>query len=262
MVKESSANVWLIAGSILALIISPLIVLLSGDASAYALVLFPVTLILWLLTRLSIKSMGIMWGNVRAYLLAFIYPFFVMGLTFIIVMLFGGIEATDFSLSDAAWQILNMFLISFLLGMLTEEGFFRGWLWGMLELRSNNKWFMLIWSSGLFCIWHFAVNFVMPNESLSAFSIPVYLGNILLLGFNMGLLRMASGSIIIPSISHALWNGLLYNLFGFATYTGALQISSYQIFDPERGLLGLALNLIAAIILWKFAAAKRKIELP
>ena len=43
-------------------------------------------------------------------------------------------------------------------------------------------------------------------------------------------------------------------LFGFGTKTGALGVTSYSIFGPERGFIGLVLNLAAFALLvawWK-----------
>jgi uncharacterized protein len=261
MTNERSGLPWLIGGSFLALILSPLIVILTGNESYYTLILFPLILLLWFFTRFSKILMGIRWGNGPAYALAILYPLFVMGLTGLIVWGSAGIQAENIPLTRIATNLAIMFLMTLLFALITEESFFRGWLWGMLEHRGTNLWLILILTGGLFSVWHFAINFVMPNMNIASSVVPVYLGNLFLLGINFGLLRKASGSIIVPSVSHALWNALLYNLYGLGDNNGALAVSSYQLFDPERGILGLALNIISAGFLWLFINKKQSVKI-
>ena len=65
-----------------------------------------------------------------------------------------------------------------------------------------------------------------------------------------GLLRWISGSVVVTSVSHGLWNGGAYVLFGFGSNTGALGVKNTAIFGPEVGVLGLVLNLVFAVGLW------------
>jgi hypothetical protein len=55
--------------------------------------------------------------------------------------------------------------------------------------------------------------------------------------------------VVVPSISHGIWNGILYPLFGAGTQIGFLGIRDGA-FHPEVGVLGLVLNLVLAIGLW------------
>ena len=64
------------------------------------------------------------------------------------------------------------------------------------------------------------------------------------------MLRMASASLVAPSICHAVWNGIDYPLFGFGEKVGALGIEQTHIYGPEVGVLGIGLNLVFAIALW------------
>lgn len=52
---------------------------------------------------------------------------------------------------------------------------------------------------------------------------------------------MASASVLVPAVSHALWNGIDYPLFGFGEKVGALGITKTQLYGPEVGLLGIVL---------------------
>jgi hypothetical protein len=65
-----------------------------------------------------------------------------------------------------------------------------------------------------------------------------------------GLLRLRSGSAIVPSACHALWNTTACTLFGAEGKTGQLGIADPTLRDPERGYAGLTLALVAALALW------------
>jgi len=70
------------------------------------------------------------------------------------------------------------------------------------------------------------------------------------MGAAWGLLRWISGSVIVASLSHGAWNGLVYALFGFGTRVGALGVENTALFGPEVGVLGLALNAVFVAALW------------
>ena len=84
---------------------------------------------------------------------------------------------------------------------------------------------------------------------------PVYLANATLLGLIWGLLRLISGSVLVASVSHAVWNAFAYGLFGFGEEVGALSITNTPLFGPEVGYLGLLLN--SAFFLWLLGKARR-----
>lgn len=71
----------------------------------------------------------------------------------------------------------------------------------------------------------------------------MFLVNAAVLGANWGLLRSLSGSVVVASVSHGLWNGMAYALFGFGTHVGALGIQDTSLYGPEVGVLGLGLNV-------------------
>ncbi len=78
----------------------------------------------------------------------------------------------------------------------------------------------------------------------------MYLINATLIGAVFGLLRMASGSVVVPSVCHAVWNGIDYPLYGFGGKVGALGIERTHIFGPEVGIMGIILNLAFLVVLW------------
>ena len=110
---------------------------------------------------------------------------------------------------------------------------------------------VLIWSSIAFALWHISAVTLDPDFKPPTPQIPVYLCNAAVVGAVWGLLRAQSGSIIVTSLSHGLWNGMAYVLFGFGSHTGSLGIRNTAVFGPENGLLGLGLNLLFACLLWR-----------
>ena len=67
---------------------------------------------------------------------------------------------------------------------------------------------------------------------------------------------MVSGSLLMPAVSHAVWNGIEYPLFGFGEKMGALGISQTHICGPAAGLLGIACGLLFLALIWRRYGAK------
>ena len=128
--------------------------------------------------------------------------------------------------------------------MLTEEGFFRGWLWESLKERK------LLVSSVAFMLWHISAVVLNTGFNPPMAQVPTFLANAAVLGFIWGRMRQASGSIVVSSLAHSVWNALAYRLFGFGAKVGLLGIHDTAVFGPEVGVAGLALNVAFALILW------------
>ena len=117
----------------------------TGLSTFSALALLPLMLLFWYLDRLSRTQMGFRWGRGRDYALALTYPICVMGAVAVIACLCG---ATDFSRTDwrkAGLNLAIMTLSTVLVAIVTEEGFFRGWLFGSLRKRGLTSVRILLW---------------------------------------------------------------------------------------------------------------------
>ena len=224
------------------------------DATGYtmfsALPLIPLAGLFWYLQKFSRQQMGLVWGNLPSYGLALAYPIFVLGLIAVIALMRGAIDT-----SDADWNkaFLNMALMSstgIIMVLITEEGFFRGWLWAALKRAGQTDVQVLIWTSIAFTLWHISAISLDTGFDIPAAEIPIFLINATLIGAVFGMLRMASGSVVVPSVCHAVWNGIDYPLYGFGEKVGALGIEQTHIYGPEVGMLGLGLNLLFAAALW------------
>lgn len=84
----------------------------------------------------------------------------------------------------------------------------------------------------------------------------MFLVNATILGAIWGLLRWLSGSVIVASISHGVWNGMTYVLFGYGTKVGALGIKNTALYGPEVGVAGLGLNVVFFVTLWWWSRAR------
>jgi membrane protease YdiL (CAAX protease family) len=218
-----------------------------------ALPLCPLALAFWLVERQSRREIGLAWGSGRDYAVALAYPLLVMGALVAIAAAAGEI---GWNAIDARRTLSRIALIAgstVVVALLTEEGFFRGWLWGSVARAGGGERRALLWTTIAFALWHVsAVTF--PSDlgfHLPAARIPLYLANVLCLGAVWGLLRARSGSILVAAVSHGLWNGLAYELFGFGTKKGALGIEATALYGPEVGILGLVANGLFVAALWR-----------
>ncbi len=222
----------------------------TGFSMFSALPLIPLAGLFWYLQKFSRAEVGLVWGNTRTYVLAVGYPLLVLGSIGVIAWIFGAVDT-----SNADWNkaFLNMAVTSsvgIIMVLITEEGFFRGWLWAALVRAGQTDKQVLIWTSIAFTLWHISAISLDTGFDIPASEIPIFLVNATVLGAVWGMLRMASGSLVAPSICHAVWNGIDYPLFGFGEKVGALGIEQTQFYGPEVGTLGVGVNLVFAAALW------------
>jgi hypothetical protein len=229
----------------------------TGLTAFSALPLLPLTVGFWYLQRLSRVAMGFTWGRWWHYAVAALYPLLVLGAIALISTAAGAASLSILNWRRALLRIAVVTVSTALVATLTEEGFFRGWLWASLQRAGKNHIHILLWSSVAFSLWHLSW-VTLTTDKLPMAQIPVFIVNAVVIGTIWGLMRWISGSVIVSSISHGLWNGLDYVLFGFGTKVGVLGIANAAIFGPEVGILGLALNVLFAAVLysvWKRRSA-------
>lgn len=222
----------------------------TGYTIFSALPLLGLTIIFWLIHRVSKNDVGLKLGSLKYYGLALLYPIVVLGITTLMAYIYG-----DFSVVGVDWvKVIKHISIAAVIGslmtLLTEEGFFRGWLWGSFHNLGMGSTNILFVTSGLFTLWHISAVTSGTEYGLPLYQVPIYLINATLLGLIWGLLRLMSGSVVVASVCHAVWNGLAYELFGFGEKVGVLGIQKTILFGPEVGFLGIVLNGLFFIWLW------------
>ena len=224
----------------------------GGLPSVGALLLFPVIGIFWYLTRYSRKEMGLALGPLHYYGLGLLHPVLVLGLISLVAWLTGAIDIQNPDWSKVALRFAITALVSILVVILTEEGFFRGWLWAVLQHAGLNRRSVVLFTGIAFGFWHLPFALLASGYDPLSAEVPLFITNASIIGIAWGLLRLGSGSIIVPAVTHGVWNSAVYVLFNFGGETGALGIHNVSTFGPEAGWLGLVLNLgyVAGLWLW------------
>ena len=231
----------------------------TGYTNFSALPLFGIIVVFWLIQRQSKKEIGLVFGQLKYYGLALFYPFLVLGTTALIAYLYGDFTIMEFDREKAILNLVAGVIIGPIMLILTEEGFFRGWLWGAFRKKGMTPKKTLFVTSGLFVIWHISAVTSGTEYGLPFSQVPIYLINAALLGLIWGTLRWASNSIIVPALCHAVWNAMTYLLFGFGEKVGLLGITNTFFFGPEVGYLGIVLNGLFFLWLWNSTKKSRLI---
>jgi membrane protease YdiL (CAAX protease family) len=203
------------AGGIAAAIAITTLMDAAGYSMFSALPLFPLAGLFWYLQKFSRADIGLVLGPGHYYGLAIAYPVIVLGVIASIAFVSGAVDTAS---SDWNKAMLNMALMSttgVIMVLITEEGFFRGWLWAALRRAGLSDSGTLVWTSIAFTAWHISAVSLETGFDLPAREIPVYLINATLIGGIFGMLRLASGSVVVAAVCHSVWNGIDYPLFGF-----------------------------------------------
>ncbi len=252
--KKSS--LWPLLGTLTAIAITA-----TMDATGYtafsALPLAPLLALLWYAQRMSRVEVGFTWGRRGDYVPAVLYPLVVIGAATLAAAIGGAIDTSDTNWQHFWINLLAGGLSTILGALITEEGFFRGWLWAALRRIGCSNPRTLVATSVAFTIWHLSAVVLPTGYDLPPAQLPIYLVNATLLGLIWGMLRLGSGSVIVASVSHGIWNGMAYALFAFGTKTGALGVADVWIYGPERGLIGILLNSLYAALLWRWVRARQ-----
>jgi membrane protease YdiL (CAAX protease family) len=205
---------------------------------------------LWAVQRLTKREVGIALGNPKSYLFALAYAVGIIGSIALGAWAAQLIDLKDYSAATVFRRLSLNFFVTFVLALITEEGFFRGALWGSCERAGFSPAKTVVWTSLAFGLWHFAVPIVDPDFAQPLSKVPQYVMGSTAFGVAMGLLRLRSGSIVVPSFCHALWNASVYTFFGAGEKVGQLGIADSSVWDPERGYAGLILAVLVAVLLW------------
>jgi membrane protease YdiL (CAAX protease family) len=230
----------------------------SGLSVFSALPLLAVTAIFWLLQRLPRREVGLTVGRPGGYVLAAGYPVVVIGALTLIVAVMKVADPAAAPWGHLGRRMLVNSVAGTLMVLLTEEGFFRGWLWGSLRQAGFSEWHTLLFTSVAFAAWHISAVTLETGFNPPPRQVPLFLINATVLGAIWGLMRAISGSAVVPSLSHAFWNTAAYSLYGFGTKVGALGIRDTSVFGPEVGILGLLLNLLFAAALGAWWRSNRR----
>lgn len=247
---------WRPIGGVLAAIAVTTAMDANGLSVFSALPLAPLMFLFWWLQKFSRVDVGFKWGSLRDHRLAVLYPLLVLGAATLIGFAGGGIDTSETNWSHFWLNFLVGGASTVLITTITEEGFFRGWLWASLLRAGQSRNAVVVWTSVAFSLWHLSAVSLDTGFDLPPAQIPVFMVNATLLGVIWGLIREVSGSVVVTSVSHGAWNGLNYALFAFGAKTGALGITETSIYGPEVGFVGVALNGAFALALWRWVRTR------
>jgi uncharacterized protein len=237
-------------------------VLTTAIGPLYNLWLAVMMIALWAVQRLTKREVGIAIGDPKSYFIALAYALGIIASIALGAWAAQLIDLKNYSAATVFRRLSLNFLVTFLLSLITEEGFFRGALWGSCERAGFSQAKTIIWTSVAFGLWHFAVPIIDPDFAQPLGKVPQYVVGSTVFGVAMGLLRLRSGSIIVPSFCHALWNASVYTFFGAGEKVGQLGVSDSRIWDPERGYAGLVLAVLVAVLLWRWVKPSAAHTLP
>jgi membrane protease YdiL (CAAX protease family) len=225
----------------------------NGLSTYSALPLAPLGGALWLLTRFSRREMGWCLGNRRGYAFALAHALLVPSLIGAVAWLDGYADLRHLDMAHAVRNIVVASTAGILAALLTEELFFRGWLWAAFARAELSPARVLWTTSAIFALWHVSAVVLPTGFNPPPRQVPIFLANALMLGLIWGLVRQLSNSIVVSSVAHSVWNAVVYSGFGFGAKVGALGIANTIVFGPEVGVLGLAANGLVAWMLWRAA---------
>jgi membrane protease YdiL (CAAX protease family) len=215
----------------------------TGFTEFSALPLFGIVIVFWSIQKFSASEMGFNISQPKFYLAALLYPAMVMTSIVLMAWVTNVIDLTGANWGNTRLNIIMGCTIGTLMVMITEEGFFRGWLWATLRRAGLTETNVLVSTTIVFMLWHVSWATLPTGFGLPADQVPIYLANVLLIGGVWGKIRMMSDSVLVASVSHAVWNAFAYSLFGIGPKVGDLGIHQTAIFGPEVGWLGVAFNL-------------------
>ena len=240
---------WPVIGTLIAIAASAFMDAI-GISNFNVLPLILLFFLLWYLQHLSRIEIGLTWGRLQNYGLAVLYPLLVLAVVGVIAWLSGATRFGAINLADTLGNLALQLALTIVFAIVTEEGIFRGWLWASLQRAGVSEMRVLVLTAVAFAAWHIP-DVVLPTDFRPpAAQVPIYLLNVVAIGIIWGFMRKWSGSIVVTSVSHGVWNAFAYVLFGVGTTTGALGIHNSAVFGPEVGLVGLGVNLVVAAVLW------------
>ena len=214
-----------------------------------ALFLLPLLVIFWYLERFSRREMGFVPGGLRHYGLGLLHPVLVLSLLVLVAWWSGATNIQNPDWSKVALDIAVAALVTTLGTILTEDGFFRGWLWASLRRAGLTEQRVVLVTGIAFGIWHLPYG-LLDTGYAPLSELPLFIINASVIGIAWGLLRLMSGSLVVVAVTHGIWNAAVYELFNNGAELGALGIQNISIFGPEAGVLALVLNLGYTLGLW------------
>lgn len=222
----------------------------GANSALGVLFLLPLLVTFWCVERFSRREVGFVHGPLRHYGLGLLHPLLVLSCITLVAWLTGAVNLDGTNWSNTALEFIVNALVTTLLTTVTEDGFFRGWLWASMRRAGLNEHRVVLVTGIAFGVWHLPYTLLTAGYTNVSAEAPLLIITASIIGISWGLLRLHSGSVFVPAVIHGMWNAAVYGLFNSGGKVGALGIQNVTIFGPEAGVLGLVLNLGFAVGLW------------
>lgn len=255
MSKQSSSLVYAAIGCTIAVGVTTTMDA-TGFAAFSALPLFGIVVLLWIAQKFSFAELGFSVSHLNQYGIALLYPLVVLGCIALIAFVAGVVDTSQADWSKTSINLALGSTIGCIMVLITEELFFRGWLWATLQRASLKENTVLLITTLVFTVWHISWALLPTGFRLPPGQVVIYLVNVVLLGGIWGVMRMMSNSVLVPSVSHAVWNAAAYSFYGIGSKVGDLGIERTEIYGPEIGIMGIGFNLLFLSGLWTWRLRK------
>ena len=154
----------------------------TGYTALSALPLIPLLMLFAALSRMNLRDLGLRFGGGEYWGFAIAHPLFVLGSIAAAAQSFGALDLSAFDPGRALTNIALLVAATFVMAVLTEEGFFRGWLWGALGKQGASPMAALLVSTAAFVLWHVSFVFLSGEFAFGTAQIPLFFANATLLG--------------------------------------------------------------------------------
>lgn len=104
------------------MICSTLFPVIFNNEQLQAMVIFPLILILAYWTKMNYKELGLVFGRLRDYIWAILYPLSICLVIIIIALVTGNIGEIEYPY-EMTGKIVYLFIFTLILAITTEEGF-------------------------------------------------------------------------------------------------------------------------------------------
>ncbi len=215
-----------------------------------AVLLLPLLIICWYVERFSRREMGFVLGSLRHYGLGLLHPVLVLSLIALLAWSTGATNIQNPDWSKVALAFALAAVTTMLATIVTEDGFFRGWLWAALRRAGLTEARVVLVTGIAFGIWHLPYALLGTGYDPLSAEVLLLVINASIIGVGWGLLRLIAGSVVVPAVTHGIWNAAVYGLFNNGAEIGALGIQNTAGFGPEAGVLAVVLNLVYTVGLW------------
>lgn len=234
--------------------------ILTKAVELYTISLIPLSIAFYFIGKFTFKEINLNKLNIKKIWIALLWPLLLSSVLLLLAFITNNVTYTP----NLSWFLVFLGiivdgLITALLLIPTEEGIFRGLIQTYLGRIMKSKVAVILIQGVLFSLWHVPTLFLIPDiQGLSIAGIFIYLSTAVVAGITIGIIRDKTESLYLACYAHSVWNQIVYILFGYGMTAGMFTFKNMDVWHPESGVIGLALNFIVMVV---FISTYFKIEI-